>query len=1726
MFISSQQSFSHLGRGKSFPSTLGLTGTLFSDKTYSRPNYRLIAGEKNCFRLVCLLSILFLLPLRLCASVPDTVNMTTAYSTITLNCGDEYVIYDNGGAMGNYFGSGTKYITINLDNSLPPTTEIHFSVTGETSESDYLTLYNTTSANPVTLTTTNRMWYYSGPIEWRGALTTGGATLKFNVANQSSHGAGFEVRVWVCCNNNDISAISSSAITTSGASLNWSDASGATQWIVCYGSDSLSLNDTLRVNGTTATLTGLYDNTPYYYTIYNNTTTPVESGLCRPNSNTFTTLPNNVIPVGCADYRAIHSLVAVPSYGNFSNPTLHSGAVDFGASSMHSRHTVHRDTAERDPRTGYLLRTVPEGSDASVRLGNWCYGNEAEQISYKMVVDTTMSDLLLLKYAAVLQNPSHTNANQPRLMYSITKLDGTPIGVDGCYDVEFAANGALGWNNAPDNVIWKDWTSVGMSLSGLHGDTILITLTTKDCNENPSTDGGMHYGYAYFTLECGTMNIHYSGCSATIGDSVSAPEGFSYEWFNVASPSAILDTNRVFVIPSAGSYACRMQFVGAPGATCQFVLNVSSEGQHPVADFDYVASSQDGCATTVYFNNRSAVYSGSGILPDVNCSGYLWLMPDGTTTTAANPTFSFDSAGVYPVTLIAMLDGDCDDTLTKNVTITCPCPLPDNIDSAECSFEPIPSSWGIMVDDQIGASDHVCTLITPFVGDVDGDGIVEMVCFSTDGGSNVGNATGKVNKVLVYDGVSHARKYMFTLSQYVSAFDASPFGLVRLQNGTGLIVFACLDNKLHAYTANGTAMWTSNATFGSGRAYSTNVGFADFNNDGYPEVYVRDKIFDAETGVLLADASASNQGSAYAHTYTSSSPWKLGSSFATNIIGDQKLELLLGNQIYSVDITNRTGTSGNSITLAATAPATTPASVPADGHAQVADFNLDGHLDVFISSRKNGSASSNVYGYVWDVHHNSVSTAFDIPTTHTGKSIPLIADIDNDDSLEVVIHCGVSNANLRAYKYHASSQTFSLFWTKGVAEDSYSNCMTLFDFNLDGNSELLICDENKISIVNGSTQGTTTDLSTLSFKEVTIMQYPIIADVDGDGAAEIVFVGNATSKAVTGTLNVCRSNGTPWAPARPVWNQYMYDITNVNKDLSIPQRLFNNATAFTDPDSGVVRRPYNNFFQQATITDQYGRPFYVAPDLTVTCDRDSILYTDTNVTVPIRYCNHSQATFGSSTVYVTIYKVYQGVRTYLATLSNPPSHPFGQIPGSCTTHRIAIGKSYLCPLQPLDSLVFEVNSQGNGIAQNGGLTAECDTTNNTITIDYIAFPDERDTLYASVCQGSAYSGQGVVIPADSTAIPGLYQYIDTVDSSSGCSAINTLYLTVNPAPITDTLATVCDSIVWHGTRHYATGIYADTLQTPLGCDSIVRLNLTVSQSSTGDTNAEACNRFEWYGSYYTASTDTPTHHFTNEAGCDSSVTLHLTIYQDQHTDTVASACNSFVWYGNRYTTTGTYNRSLTSVHGCDSTVTLHLTIFHDASTTISRQGCDTVIYNGYTYLRDTLITKHYTTAQGCDSSVSVDIKVYPQYLLDVYDSVPEGWIYEAPGGYRFDQPGVYPLPYTTANGCDSLVYLHLSFVKQCEILLQFPNLVTPNGDGVNEMFEIKNLIEEGCYPINLLTIYNRWGTAVYSVHNISKKSDFWDPNNPQVPSGTYYFIFHGNGIHGRVERHGVIEVMR
>lgn len=114
-------------------------------------------------------------------------------------------------------------------------------------------------------------------------------------------------------------------------------------------------------------------------------------------------------------------------------------------------------------------------------------------------------------------------------------------------------------------------------------------------------------------------------------------------------------------------------------------------------------------------------------------------------------------------------------------------------------------------------------------------------------------------------------------------------------------------------------------------------------------------------------------------------------------------------------------------------------------------------------------------------------------------------------------------------------------------------------------------------------------------------------------------------------------------------------------------------------------------------------------------------------------------------------------------------------------------------------------------------------------------------------------------------------------------------------------------------------------------------------------------------------------------------------------------------------------------------------------------------------------------------------------------------------------------PYGDTARCEDTTSANITIVNDW---LQFPNIVSPNGDGTNDIWKVVNLLECGLYTMNELWIYNKWGTLEYHVKNIAEEDDFWDPEKTHSPDGTYFFRFSAKSMFGIVRTNGMIEVVR
>lgn len=606
------------------------------------------------------------------AKAQYSVNMTR--DTIIINTADYPVgnIYDDGGPFSNYSNVFDGIVILVSSPGVPIILSGSFDTE---SNFDKINIYDGWGTDPEHIMSNLSG---SGNID---SITSysGYMTISFHT-DRSVTSSGFELSYTSCINascTNKPFNLTFGNIGPNSAQISWSANTPGT-FIV-------ETNDTAYlVSDTSLELNSLQSSTLFNVAVYDINDSANRS--CCYTTGRFSTECEFQVNF---PYDNLYDSNVTCYYGSYQNPYQNVGVIDFSSNSMLSRHTIHSDRNETDSRTENLLRCVPDGYCTSVRLGNWMTGAEAESIEYNITVDTNERDLLLLKYAAVMEHPYHSTSEQPKFEFGI--FDSAGNSINECYNATFISSNELGWNiNSFGNIVWKDWTTVGVDLVPLQGQTITIRLTTYDCSLTA------HFGYAYFVLDLSNKNMTSESCT-TIENTYHAPSGFNYEWYRIGQEDDVISTSDSLHVTTEGFYQCRLSFIGAPNdeahANCSFTMNVYAGLRYPVADFrPEVIDTVSSCADrTIKMVNTSFVATDTTHTTRIQnrCESYLWNFGDGSTSTDINPTHTF-TPGLHRVTLYAMLArGECTDSLTLEVNAGRYCAIYDTVYATICDNDTI-----------------------------------------------------------------------------------------------------------------------------------------------------------------------------------------------------------------------------------------------------------------------------------------------------------------------------------------------------------------------------------------------------------------------------------------------------------------------------------------------------------------------------------------------------------------------------------------------------------------------------------------------------------------------------------------------------------------------------------------------------------------------------------------------------------------------------------------------------------------------------------------------------------------------------------------------------------------------------------------------------------------------------------------------------------------------------
>ncbi|MEM9453612.1 MAG: VCBS repeat-containing protein [Myxococcota bacterium] len=154
-----------------------------------------------------------------------------------------------------------------------------------------------------------------------------------------------------------------------------------------------------------------------------------------------------------------------------------------------------------------------------------------------------------------------------------------------------------------------------------------------------------------------------------------------------------------------------------------------------------------------------------------------------------------------------------------------------------------------------------------------------------------------------------------------------------------------------------------------------------------------------------------------------------------------------------------------------------------------------------------------------------------------------VHDFDGDGISEFAT--GSAN-NYAAYEITPAGPT--IIWQAPVLDQSGSAGGTAFDFDGDGIAEAMYADETQLFVFDG----TGMPLLTAPRQSGTGLEYPVVADIDNDGSAEIVVVSNFQTGMGSPTVQAIRDVQDRWIQARRIWNQHTYHVSNVREDGTIP----------------------------------------------------------------------------------------------------------------------------------------------------------------------------------------------------------------------------------------------------------------------------------------------------------------------------------------------------------------------------------------------------------------------------------------------------------------------------------------------------------------------------------------------------------------------------------------------
>ena len=1045
------------------------------------------------------------------------------------------------------------------------------------------------------------------------------------------------------------------------------------------------------------------------------------------------------------------------------------------------------------------------------------------------------------------------------------------------------------------------------------------------------------------------------------------------------------------------------------------------------------------------------------------------------------------------------------------------------IEINSCTVNALPVAYEFSIQQLYQTPADYAAYQTPLLADLNGDCIPELIVASNENAQT----NPRITRDLVVLNTETGDPIYTIPTAYFGWSCPNSYAIADVDNdGIPDVVLAAsapsnpesTSRRLVCYELDGTVKWIANAQFGLDfqQGFGGSVNIADFNGDGIPEVYIYNEIYNAQTGVLLASGGDNGAALGDMTSLIGQNASPVAAQLDSNI---NDLELACGYTVYDVTLSNPNGLSGNSMT---------PLNISVggqqrDGFTSVADINLDGTLDVVVASMGVGNGIL----YVYTVVSGSPQLIAQVNPPNGGGPLnykigqPVVGRLDDSGTPTIA----VTRANrLLTYQYNGST-TLQLKWSLNTVDQSGETGLTLFDFNLDGVNEIVYRDETQLRILNGS--GTTAEiLTSFTCPSGTGVEYPIVGDLTNSGQSAICVT---CGLALQGRIHVFGTgdDNEPWSPARGIWNQFAYNVTNINDDLTVPPVPILNATAL----NGAL----NNFLVQSVLFNDLGNPIIPLPDLSVSSGCTTVNPTtgELELSFAISFQNPFQNVQGTP---ITI-ALYNGSASSSIELDALLLTVEAPIPANSSETWLTIPVTdELYSLT--DQVYIVINYLGESFSpsnEEGFQSIECEYNNNVTGLISLPPTSNED---ATICFGQSY----VFFDLELTE-SGDYIFHE-IDDAGCVTAVHQLNLEVGVATETTSTA-ACDSYFWEATGQTITesGSYSMAVSNENGCDSLFVLNLDVFPNYNLAEDLIACEPVVKDGTLMSES-GTYSIFLETVQGCDSIVNVQFTLQEPGFSEILTSLCENDILIlddGTEVTQAGSYTVTYPSLfQGCDSTAITQVSIIDVPVTLIDSTICEGSEFilpdnsivsppGTFSYVTQSMIT-------GCDSIVEFVVYVTPPpFALFEFETNSvnlceseqiiafsftgannQSVVWELGDGntsleesftHSYTQAGVYPVQLTVENPpCSPSTFssdIVVELIPESHVTDLPPiNVVSANADGINDcLFFNHEGSPAGIFEDFVLRVFNRWGTLVHESKGINSQ---WCPND--LHEGSYFYI--------------------